>query len=186
MLASFSYILPFLLSVLVMMYCNSVVLYRLLQLLSTADSFDYGRNSSVGAVPSSLAGAVSGGRSGMCAQLAAAREGLARLDEKSLAIVMRILLIPIFYTIIGVAGPTIYYLFPSSRLVYVVMTDLNGVANWVAWVAVNRPVMRLWQRVLTCSSGAERDCGSNADAAGTDSLSESLTDGAEMGSVNGL
>lgn len=77
------------------------------------------------------------------------RDGMGRLDERSRATVIRIILISLFYGLIPISWFALTSLsFHSRQMAVMVMFALGGFVNAIVWVAANKPILRLWKVVL--------------------------------------
>jgi len=70
-------------------------------------------------------------------------DSFSRLDERSRATVLRLMVTPLFYLGLGLLLPVIWLRYPNS-IAYVVLTELCGVINAIGWVLLDAPLRRLW------------------------------------------
>lgn len=147
----------------IVLWCDCLVLHRLFKLLGRRDTFLYattvnlGQRSFAAAQRGSCAVRTSSEIAALAESPAQAwypglwwrnmQESFERLDERSRATVLRLMVTPVFYSALGVCLPLVWLLFPGS-VVYVLLTELCGFANCIGWVLLNAPLRQLWSDSL--------------------------------------
>jgi hypothetical protein len=149
------YFIPVVGPILFMLGCNTMVLYRLFLLIGRRDSVSYESSmrvklSSTGELQEALPPSV----------FYRFHEGMSRLDEKSRAIALRILLLPLFYLLNPLAGALVFLTRQEELFVYVLIDSCVGLFNCFVWVGLDAAAVRVWKRLVLraccCSTLADR------------------------------
>ena len=143
-----AFAIPVYLPLLLMVVCNAVVLVRLVRLLSRSDTFHYVTgNSSLDDTPSEHSHSSTGGMPYLCACADNLIESMGRLDDRSRAIVLRMILLPVIYLTVAFSSTAVSRL-PNGKLVDILLNTALGLANVILWVGVDTPVVNAWKNAL--------------------------------------
>lgn len=188
-------LLPGYISVLVVLLCDFAVLYRLFKLLGRRDTFLYtaeisamGNGAAVAAAAVERRSWADAARSPSDADILVSYssehqrqpwfvgmwlnnflDSFSRLDDRSRATVLRLLITPLFYLALGIALPVVW-MWDSGSMAYVLLTELCGVANFIGWVLLDKPLCRQWLLMLRLNLGCQL-CSTKEGTSGVELMS---------------